>query len=145
MKVPRGIRNNNPGNIRLGAKWQGLSKEQPDASFCTFTEHKYGLRALMKLLLTYAHKYHLDSVREIISRWAPPNENDTNAYIRRVAQWIRVNPDSPLDLTERTAMTRLAQAIVMHENGQPPEELPDAWYTDDQYNEAFNLLFPKGK
>lgn len=143
MKVPRGIRNHNPGNIRLGSKWQGLAKEQPDASFCTFTKAQYGLRALMKLLLTYSHKYHLDSVREIISRWAPPNENDTNAYIRRVAQWIRVNPDSPLDLTERTAMTRLAQAIVMHENGQPPEELPDAWYTDAQYNEAFDLLFKK--
>ena len=43
MTIPRGIRNNNPGNIRHGNDWQGISKEQPDPAFCTFVSPEYGL------------------------------------------------------------------------------------------------------
>lgn len=146
MKIPRGIRNKNPGNIRKGAKWLGLAAEQPDKEFCTFTEAIYGIRALMKLLQNYSRMYHLDTVREIISRWAPPNENNTVAYIQMVAKHLKVNPDSPLDLTEKHTLVKLAQAITRHENGQPPEEFHDNWFTDDWYNKAADLLLkPKGK
>ena len=145
MKVPRGVRNNNPGNLRRGAKWQGLSSHQADVDFCVFDEPKWGIRALMKVLQSYSHLYHLDTVREIISRWAPPNENDTLSYIKSVALWVKVNPDSPLDLNDKNTLIRLAQAITKHENGQPPEEMPDAWFTDQMYSDAADLVLNKGE
>lgn len=52
-KIARGERNNNPGNIRHGSKWQGLSAEQTDKDFCQFISPEYGIRAIYKLLQTY--------------------------------------------------------------------------------------------
>ena len=52
-KLPRGIRNKNPGNIKLGTDWDGLAAEQLDPTFCTFGEAVMGIRALMRILLTY--------------------------------------------------------------------------------------------
>ena len=80
-KLPRGIRNKNPGNIKLGTDWDGLASDQTDPTFCIFDEAVMGIRALMKILLTYRFTHKKTSVDDIISRWAPPSENDTNAYI----------------------------------------------------------------
>lgn len=78
----RGIRNNNPANIRHGSKWKGLREIQTDRSFCQFTGMAWGVRALICLLRTYVKKYKLKSVRKIIYRWAPPQDhNNTEAYI----------------------------------------------------------------
>lgn len=85
LMATRGIRNNNPANIRHGSKWQGLSPAQPDTSFCTFVSMEYGVRALICLLRTYYKTYNLRSIRSIISRYAPPSENDTDSYIRFVS------------------------------------------------------------
>jgi hypothetical protein len=76
--LPRGIRNNNPLNIRRTAKdqWKGLRAQQTDASFCQFESLDYGWRAAFYLLTrTYYHKYRLFTIRAIINKWAPPNEN----------------------------------------------------------------------
>ena len=88
MTQPRGIRNNNPGNIRHGAKWQGLKENSRDLdpAFCVFKNPIYGIRALAKGLLNYKKLYGLNTVRSIISRYAPPNENQTLAYIQSVAK-----------------------------------------------------------
>ena len=77
--LPRGIRNNNPLNIRRSKdQWQGLRAQQTDASFCQFETLEYGWRAAFYLLTrTYYHKYRLFTIRAIISKWAPPNENLT--------------------------------------------------------------------
>ncbi len=114
-RQPRGIRNNNPGNIRHGSNWQGLAAEQPDSDFCTFTEPVWGLRALAKLLLTYQRKYGLNTLRGIITRYAPAVENDTSGYIDHVARRLGVEPDSTLDVSAH--LEGLMQAIVAHENG----------------------------
>lgn len=118
MAIPRGIRNNNPGNIRHGEKWQGLADEQSDAAFATFTSAEYGIRALGKVLLNYQRKYALDTVRKLISRWAPPNENDTDAYVNSVARAIGVGPDDKITVSDRLAA--LTKSIIQHENGQQP-------------------------
>lgn len=118
--LPRGIRNNNPGNIRHGDKWKGLSQEQTDPSFCQFETPEYGLRALMKVLLTYYWKRNLDTVRKIITRWAPPTENNTESYIKAVAAGININPDDVLRVETTSLLITLAQEIVKHENGLPP-------------------------
>ena len=83
-KLPRGIRNKNPGNIKLGTAWDGLADEQSDPTFCVFKETVWGIRALMRILLVYRFSHKKSNVDDIISRWAPPSENDTQAYIKFV-------------------------------------------------------------
>lgn len=129
-KLPRGIRNNNPGNIRWGDEWQGLviSSLRTDPSFCQFYKPIHGIRALAKVLLNYRRRpgqpgvggQGIDTVQEIISRWAPPNENNTAAYIRAVAQSVGVASNAHIDLTDRTIMLNLVKAIISHENGMQP-------------------------
>ena len=119
---PRGIRNNNPGNIRWGADWQGLKKDgkSQDPSFCVFTSPEYGIKALAKLLRNYPRLYGLNTSRKIIGRYAPPNENQTQAYIQSVAQQLGVQPDTPVDLNEETTMVVFIKSIIRHENGIQP-------------------------
>lgn len=119
---PRGIRNNNPGNIRWGDDWQGLVPEsqRTDKSFCQFKTPEYGIRAMIIILRNYQRKYGLNTVAKIISRWAPPNENDTQAYIGSVAKSVGVTPEQKIDVTDSRIMIPLLQAIIQHENGQQP-------------------------
>ncbi|MBL1277447.1 MAG: hypothetical protein COB30_015305 [Ectothiorhodospiraceae bacterium] len=118
----RGIRNNNPGNIRhSSAQWDGMRLTQSDSAFVQFTSPVYGLRALAKLLFNYQRLYGINTVRGIISRWAPSSENNTEAYIFVVANALNVHPDGPLDM--RSAMPELVAAIVKHENGAQPYSL----------------------
>lgn len=138
--APRGIRNHNPGNLRRTPdKWKGLAAEQSDDEFFTFIEPQYGLRALARLLQVYQEVHNLKTVREIINRWAPPNENDTSAYIQAVSIWTDIEPDEPIDVTQFETSMALAKAIVRMENGKPPEGLPLAWYEDDVYEKALRL------
>ncbi|WZK99002.1 endolysin [Escherichia phage Dru_SM1] len=140
---PRGIRNNNPGNIRWGDNWQGLvpADKRTDKSFAQFTQPIYGIRALAKILTNYTKreglpnvgKKNIDTVREIIARWAPPNENDTEAYIRSVAKAIGVQPNDPINVFDKAIMSGLVKAIIRHENGMMP-------YTDDVINRAIAMV-----
>lgn len=134
----RGIRNNNPGNLRHGAKWQGLAKEQTDSAFCQFESMEYGCRALMKTLQTYHNKYDLDNIEGIIARWAPTNENDTMSYINSVSKRLAVNPKESLDLEHNSQLyLELAKAIAFHENGKDALDISDETW-DKAYKLAFN-------
>jgi len=117
MTQTRGERNNNPGNIRHGSNWQGLADKQPDASFCTFNDATFGIRALARVLLVYRAKGY-DTVRSIVDRWAPPSENNTGAYVATVAATMKVDPDTHLDVGEYSQMYPLVDAIIRHENGR---------------------------
>lgn len=95
----RGIRNNNPANIRRGCNWKGLADKQTDREFCQFVTMTWGVRALLVTLRTYVRKYHLHTVREIITRWAPPSDgNNTEKYIEFVEKTVR-EIDTPIILT----------------------------------------------
>ncbi len=87
--MTRGELNCNPLNIRrvAGTTWKGQRAEQTDHAFVQFESIEWGLRAAFVLLRTYSTKYKLNCIRDIISRWAPPTENDTERYIRNVCQW----------------------------------------------------------
>ena len=118
--LPRGIRNNNPGNIRKsGDAWQGLADIQPDPEFFAFADPVYGIRALAKILRNYRDRYGLNTVQGIINRWAPPVENNTGAYVRMVANKVGVAPTEPLTW-DAGQMRRLVSAIIQHENGKQP-------------------------
>ena len=117
----RGIRNNNPGNIRRTSDaWQGLSPVQPDSAFFTFESMPYGVRAMVVILKKYRGVYGLRTVRDIINRWAPPVENNTSAYVRYVADYVGTLPDTPLDFTSGDTLFYLVRAIIAYEVGRVP-------------------------
>jgi hypothetical protein len=117
--IPRGIRNNNPGNIRYdGTKWLGLAVPPSDGAFCRFIDAGHGIRAMAKIIANYGKLRGLDTVRQIIGRWAPPNENNTAAYVGSVARALRCSADAPLDIA--SALPALCRAIIRHENGACP-------------------------
>ena len=123
----RGIRNNNPGNIRVGDDWRGLAEwadmtasQKNEKSFCVFIAPVYGIRALARLLLTYQLRYSLDTVRLIIDRYAPDTENDTNAYAEHVAIQTGFGIDESISLREPQKMHKMLSAIITHENGSNP-------------------------
>ena len=132
-RLPRGIRNNNPGNLRISvANWRGkiLPPFRTDKDFEQFEAAKWGIRALMKTLKTYIEKYDLNTVEKIINRWAPPSENITTSYVRSVEQ--EMIPLNPVITWNEAQIVRLATAIIKHENGQMP-------YTDALMKQAFKL------
>lgn len=129
MTYPRGIRNNNPGNlIKSEAKWRG-KVDGDDPRFESFDTPHNGLRALAKQLLIYQDKYGLKTIREIINRWAPSIENDTDSYENAVSTEVGLGVDYPLDLHVELVLEKLVTAIVHHENGQQP-------YSSDQIKAA---------
>ena len=120
--TPRGVRNNNPGNIdRISTPWQGedrsaaaIAREQ---RFCVFLTPQAGFRALAKTLLTYQRKHGLRTVKEIIGRWAPPVENDTGAYVRQVAAAVGVAPSEIIRLDNAVTREQQQQARRLAEVG----------------------------
>lgn len=118
--TPRGIRNNNPGNIRKGpTAWQGeVAGDDPD--FCTFSAPEWGVRAIARILLTYQAADGCRTLRQIVGRWAPPSENDTDAYLAAVAGACATDPDQPIDLHGPEKMAPVVAAIIRHENGEQP-------------------------
>ena len=116
----RGLRNNNPGNIRgADETWQGQTGVDY-GGMCVFESAHYGLRALAKILLVYHNRYGLSTVAGIISRWAPPNENNTVAYIADVCKDTSFDKDAWLRLGDASVLGALVRAIVHQENGQQP-------------------------
>lgn len=117
---PRGVRLNNPGNIRKGEKWQGLSPEQPDSEFCSFITPSYGIRAMARLLINYQDKYNLRTITEIISKWAPTSENDTNAYIYFVCSKSGFSKDQVLDMHSYEHIEPVIRSMISMEQGMQP-------------------------
>lgn len=122
MSQPRGIRNNNPGNIEHGNdNWQGMDDPPSDGRFIRFTSPEYGIRALARVLTTYERKHGLNYIGGIIQRWAPAHENNSAAYAGFVAKRLGVRATDPIDVQAR--MPELIAAIIEYENGQQPYAL----------------------
>jgi len=116
LKLPRGIRNNNPGNIRIsGSDWRG--KIGNDGAFEKFEKMEDGVRALTILISNYYYRHGIKTVRGIINRYAPPVENQTDSYVNHVAEKAGVNPDTPLPQLE-PYLRDIVEAIIYHENGR---------------------------
>lgn len=116
----RGIRNHNPGNLRHGDAWKGMTPKQPDQDFVTFIDPLWGLRAMAKVLLAYSTLHGRRTVRAIVERWAPTSENDTDAYVAMVSRAMGVDPDAPLELSRDDVLSDLMRAMIRHENGGQP-------------------------
>ncbi len=117
MRVPRGLRNNNAGNIRLSkTRYLGEVVPSTDKAFKQFKTPAWGYRAIFVLLDSYSRKGFL-TLRQMISRYAPASENNTENYIRYVAQNAVVSPEAPLDVNDRNVMILVVAAISKMENG----------------------------
>jgi hypothetical protein len=118
--LPRGLRNCNPGNIRLdpGITWQGaVAGDDPD--FVTFSSFVWGVRAMGKILLSYRERDGISTLRGMVTRWAPPSENNTSSYLSDMSKFVGISPDevlpSPLD---KATLLLLVRGFCWQENGR---------------------------
>ena len=120
MALPRGIRNNNPGNIDRGRdRWKGMSADQSgDSRFIVFDEPEWGIRAMVRVLRSYRDRHGLRTIRGIIDRWAPPKENNTEIYIRFVSDKLGVAPEDEIDIDDLDTLETLLRAIIWKECGK---------------------------
>ena len=117
-KMSRGLRNNNPGNIRLGNfRYKGERAESTDSAFRQFESVEWGYRAMFVLLHTYSTKRGCRTLRAIINRYAPPTENFTEGYIHCVARATHLSPDEDISTTDGAIMTAIVAAMSEVENG----------------------------
>lgn len=120
---PRGLRLNNPGNLRrTGDPWQGLSVDQPDPEFASFETMPHGVRAMAKTLQTYQRDHGITDLRGVIDRWAPPEENSTDSYLGFVAERTGLDADQQIDLSDPAIAGRVIGAMSRFETGQDLQE-----------------------
>ena len=119
MTQTRGIRNNNPLNIRRSAdRWLGMRSVQTDPQFCQFTSMDYGCRAACRLLKTYNTKYKCRTLYDIIRRWAPPSENNTDTYVKRVCKLTGYSPYQVISYRDKSYTCFLLWAMAQIECGE---------------------------
>lgn len=117
---PRGVRNNNPGNLEASSSNPWVGQTGSDGRFAKFETPEHGIRALGRNLISY-QRQGIDTVSDIINRWAPPSDNnDTTAYIKAVCAQLGVTADQPLDASNPDTLQALCAAIIKHENGSQP-------------------------
>ena len=123
-KLPRGIRNNNPLNIRKGNNWKGEVSRSTDGEFEQFISMQWGIRAGFKILKNYITGYGgrvkpLTNIHDIIHRWAPPSENNCKAYIDSVCRFSGLHEFERLQFSDRNKMLALVDGMIRVECGQP--------------------------
>lgn len=117
--LPRGLRNNNPGNIRINSDlFQGEIRPSKDKSFKQFETMAYGYRAVFRILRNYYNNYKLDTIRKMIGRYAPSSENDTDAYVKAVSGYAGIPADDPININDREQMIRIVAGMSKVENGR---------------------------
>lgn len=127
--IPRGIRNNNPLNIRIGNVWLGEVADPTDPDFEQFSSMVYGVRAGFVLIRRYIRHYHRTTIPQVIAAWAPSTENNTSKYVDTVCQLSHIAPDDTLDYFDVDQMVRLVDAMIYVECGQhiPEKTIRDGY------------------
>lgn len=131
-EVPLGVRLNNPGNLEWGSPWQGLVPREKSRyyrhgssqqkRFCEFIDAPSGIRAIARTLITYYEKRKakdgskIDTILEMVERWAPSFENNVKAYAAHVGRVVGVDPTDVLDFNDYDTIRALVVGIIAHEN-----------------------------
>lgn len=136
-KEPRGIRNNNPLNIRKGNNWKGERPNQTDKAFEEFVSMEYGIRAALKLIINHITGYKgtrrkADTLKKLINVWAPPTENATTKYIDFVSQNTGVSPSQILHPEDKKILLAICRSMAFVECG--------VWIDEEKFESAWNLL-----
>ena len=136
--LPRGVRNNNPGNLtRTAIPWQG--KIGDDGRFEKFKSYVWGVRASIRDLRTDIEKKKLNTIRKLISSYAPPSENNTLNYINLLSSRTGYGPDMILSATA-PVLKKLIQNITIQENGNPMSKIgSNQWISDEMFQAAYEL------
>lgn len=134
---PRGIRNNNPLNIRKGSSWRGERPNQNDPVFEEFVSMEWGIRAAFKLMRNHISGFKgtrpkMNTLRKLIAVWAPPTENATERYVNFVSAHVGRLPSEIIDPDDRDLMCRIARAMAFVECGE--------WLDDSLFRSAWDLL-----
>lgn len=125
--TPRGIRNNNPGNIEASSiQWRGQIGQ--DGRYAKFDTAVNGIRAMLLEIFDSIERDGDNTLRKLIAQWAPSTENNTAAYIADVVLQTGLNADKLLDY--RANAISVAKGITRHENGFNP-------YTEQQFRDAY--------
>lgn len=142
--LPRGIRNNNPGNLRPGQPWLGVVGVDTAGGlpgYLIFDKPTHGLRAIVRVLIAYQVRDRLKTPRAMIERWAPPSDdNPTAAYAANVAAALGVGPDDEISLYEQNVKPFL-DAILIQENGRPDAYGRAAWFDEATIEGAIAMAF----
>lgn len=137
-RIPRGLRNCNPLNIRKsGDYWVGQCGH--DGSFVKFIDIKHGIRAAFRLLYTYGYRYDCKSVESIINRWAPPKENNTQTYIKRVCAYGGFSPEEVINVAYTSEREKAIKLVAAMAN----VELGGDYLSTSIIGEAYDMAFPK--
>lgn len=159
VKLPRGIRNNNPLNIRVGDKWAGLVPcmiirntedidhlvtQVYDKSFCQFESMAYGFRAAAKLLQNYQDRYNLKTIRDIVRRWAPPTENNTEGYIKLVSSYSFLEDSFEINTHNTLHICNLVWAMCVVECGNAYDPMLND-FMQDEWIKAVAMLKKEGR
>ena len=130
--MTRGQRNNNPGNIRLSSQAFAGEIRGADKVFKTFSTMAYGYRALIRILINYQELHGCNTIRKIINRWAPDNENATSEYVKFVCSDTGYMADEAIDTHKKDVAVKLARAISKMECG--------GWHDTTEAMKGFDLL-----
>ena len=128
---PRGLRNNNPLNIKIGNTWLGEVTNPTDPTFEQFVSLRYGLRAAFIILRRYIRHYKRTTIRAIISSWAPEVEPLLTAYINNVVKFTGIDPDMHIDYADKETMCKIVAAMAKVECGQA--------ISDDEIHKAYDI------
>jgi hypothetical protein len=126
--MKRGIRNNNPGNIKRGDAWRGLAQpsemrnfQVSERVFCVFKEPEWGIRAIAKILSRYQSEYGLKTPEAMIARWAPQSDNnDVGAYAKFVANSMDIETNDAFEFSKEEKAMKMIGAMIRMENGKQP-------------------------
>ena len=142
--LPRGIRNNNPGNLRPGPSWLGVAgvdTAPPDPPYLRFVDPEHGIRALARTLISYTDHHGINTLAGVFARWAPASDgNDPDGYAVTVARELNWEVAAPIDLHDAAILAALAAAITCEENGHPPGQGTNlSWYSSETYRRGVAL------
>ena len=130
--LPLGIRNNNPGNLRPSNRYKWRGEIGENRGFVVFDSDTHGLRAMARNLRNQTRLHGLDTLAGILRKYAPDNENDTQAYIEYVSKKSGFRPDERINLEFNSTLVTLMVPMIRMENGQQP-------YSTEKLIEAVEL------
>jgi hypothetical protein len=117
LNLPRGIRNNNPGNlIKTNIAWQGKINPSKDPNFEQFITLSHGIRAMYKDVINDINKGK-NTITKLINEYAPPHENNTTQYIDQVAKGVNLDKNAIIKKLDTHFLLMLGRSIVKMENG----------------------------
>lgn len=115
--LPRGLRNNNPGNLNFARQPGATLENGPDARFAAFQTMGEGIAALDRQLGLYIGRGN-NTIRGIVSEYAPEkDDNNEAAYRAELHQLTGISVDEKIDWGDSKKIKDLIRAIIVHENG----------------------------